>query len=272
MNNRALSPVAGAAVAQEITGTARIIDGDTLEVAGQRIRIHGIDAPETRQLCSTGMARTACGKQATREMRELIAREPVRCEQRDVDRFGRIVAVCFNDDGDDIGSALVAQGWALAYRQFSLDYVDEETEARESERGMWRGTFVAPWDYRRGGGPTLGAGIAPDAAEIPDTAADPDGACLIKGNISSRGGEATGQRHRGGEVNQSPGRRPGGSVIPPVVCESCVIAHWCCENVPANWTPKCDNENTANRWHCCRFGNQSTLQIIGRQDLKSVSR
>ena len=123
----ASAPVA----AQDLAGPARVIDGDTLEVDGERIRIHGIDAPETRQLCSTGMDRTACGKQATSVMRDLIAGQPVRCEHRDVDRFGRIVAVCFNAEGRDLGKEMVRTGWALAYRQFSLDYVaDEEAENR----------------------------------------------------------------------------------------------------------------------------------------------
>ncbi len=171
-----------------LTGPARVIDGDTIEVAGERIRIHCIDAPESRQACMSERGPYGCGREATAAMQRAIGRQPVECEARDVDRYGRLVAVCFNDDGEDIGEALVARGWALAYRQFSLDYVDEEAEARKSERGMWRGTFVAPWDYRRGGGPTLGAGT-PDLAQTPDAAADPDGGCLIKGNVSSRGGE-----------------------------------------------------------------------------------
>ena len=172
----------------EIVGPARVIDGDTIEVSGERIRIHGIDAPESRQDCMSERGPYGCGQEATTAIQRAIGGEPVECQARDVDRYGRLVAVCFNAEGDDIGEALVAQGWALAYRQFSLDYVDEEAEARLSERGMWRGTFVAPWDYRRGGGPALGAG-APDLVQTLDAASGPDGDCPIKGNISSHSGE-----------------------------------------------------------------------------------
>jgi hypothetical protein len=86
-----------------------------------------------RPVLRHGLNRLAVGETASRRA---IGGQPVECEQRDVDRYGRIVAVCFNDDGKDVGEALVAQGWALAYREFSLDYVDEETKAQESGRGI----------------------------------------------------------------------------------------------------------------------------------------
>ena len=179
--------VASATVAaQDLTGVARVIDGDTLEVADQRIRIHGIDAPETRQLCSTGMDRTACGKQATQEMRDLIDGEPVRCEQRDIDRYGRIVAVCFNAEGLDLGKQMVRHGWALAYRQYGLDYVADEETASATREGMWETTFFAPWDWRRG----LAIPYQlPDAYDLQPANDNNAGECLIKGNVSSRGGE-----------------------------------------------------------------------------------
>lgn len=177
----------------DVTGPARVIDGDTIEVSGVRIRLYGIDAPESRQACMSENGLYGCGRKATAAMQRAIGGQPVKCHVRGEDRYGRLVAVCFNDDGEDIGKGLVAQGWALAYRQFSLDYVSEEAEARVSEHGMWRGTFVAPWDYRCGGGP--------DLAETLDAAADPDGRCLIKGNISSSGGERI--YHVSGSANYS---------------------------------------------------------------------
>ena len=119
-------------------------------MAGQRIRLHGIDAPEKAQTCRIEGAPWACGIAAWGELVQLVAGKNVTCEVRDVDRYGRSVAVCAAD-GEDINAALVAQGWALAYRQFSDDYVTQEGEAREAGLGMWRGWFVDPWDWRRGG-------------------------------------------------------------------------------------------------------------------------
>ncbi len=174
------------ALAQGIAGPARVIDGDTLEVAGQRIRIHAIDAPEARQHCSTEMDRTACGQRATQEMSDLIAGEPVRCEKRDIDRYGRIVAVCSNHEGEDLGRAMVRGGWALAYRQYGLDYVADEEAANATQEGMWETTFVAPWDWRRGFNLPY---QLPDAYDLQPANDNNAGECLIKGNVSSRGGE-----------------------------------------------------------------------------------
>ena len=138
------------ALAQGITGPARVVDGDTLEIAGQRIRLHGIDAPESRQWCRIGMAEVECGKKATKALRRLIAGNPVVCQERDVDRYGRVVAVCLNAEGQDVGAELVRQGWALAYRQFSQDYVGQEREAKAGKAGLWVMDFVEPWERRRG--------------------------------------------------------------------------------------------------------------------------
>lgn len=138
------------ALAQDITGPARVIDGDTLDIAGQRIRLHGIDAPESRQTCARGEREVRCGRAATAALRRLFDNEPVSCQERDVDRYRRIVAVCFNAEGQDVGAELVREGWALAYRQFSLDYVGEELEAEAAKAGLWSMDFVEPWEWRRG--------------------------------------------------------------------------------------------------------------------------
>jgi endonuclease YncB( thermonuclease family) len=136
----AAAPVA----AQDITGSACVIDGDTVEVAGQRIRLHGIDAPESKQRCRAGRSEIECGKEATKVLRSIIARESVTCEGRDVDRYGRIVAVCRNSDGEDINAAMVAQGWALAYRQFFFARCSRPWFANAWRQGSSRARAL-PW-------------------------------------------------------------------------------------------------------------------------------
>ena len=85
---------ASLALAQTITGPARIIDGDTIDVAGQRIRLHGIDAPENKQLCGLGMVAIPCGKEATKVLRRLVRGGQVRCEERDRDKLFWLI--CFS--------------------------------------------------------------------------------------------------------------------------------------------------------------------------------
>ncbi len=133
----------------DVVGTATVIDGDTIEVHGQRIRLHGIDAPESRQLCRLNSKPWQCGADATNALADKIARRPVTCEDLGRDRYKRMVARC-TVAGEDLGAWMVSQGWALAYRRYSLDFVDEEAEAQAARRGIWAGEFVKPWEWRRG--------------------------------------------------------------------------------------------------------------------------
>ena len=159
-----------------LSGSARVVDGDTLDVAGVRVRLHGIDAPEIAQRCRTGGGFRPCGREAARALAGRIGGRPVACEERDRDVYGRVVAVC-TVAGLDLNEWMVAEGWAFAYRRYSGDYVGAESRARAARRGIWRGEVVAPWEWRRGRR-LSGAGAA---------ARGDGGRCRIKGNVGGDG-------------------------------------------------------------------------------------
>ncbi len=117
----------------DITGTARVIDGDTIEVADQRIRLRGIDAPESRQLCYRDGKPWRCGGDATGALAEMIGRHPVHCEELGRDRYKRIVAKCAVE-GVDLGEWMVSQGWAVAYYLYSYEYSRAEQTAKSARR------------------------------------------------------------------------------------------------------------------------------------------
>ena len=131
--------------------TARIVDGDTVVLSGVRVRLHGIDAPETKQSCRDAQDRRyRCGREATAALGRL-ADGGIRCRmQRGADRYGRKIGTCYAADGTDINAEMVRLGYALAYRKYSKKYVPEEQEARANRRGLHRGAFVEPWAWRRG--------------------------------------------------------------------------------------------------------------------------
>lgn len=141
---------AGASLAQNLlAGRARVIDGDTVEVQGQRIRLHGIDAPESAQECATATGRSyRCGQAAADALARTVRGASVACAVRGTDRYGRRIAVCYLD-GTDLNAWMVSAGHALAYRRYSMDYVPQERRARTNGLGMWQGSFEAPWDWRR---------------------------------------------------------------------------------------------------------------------------
>ena len=135
--------------AEQITGVASVIDGDTLEIHGTKIRLFGVDAPESTQTCQRGRQTYPCGRDAANELSKLLGQNTVTCQKRDTDRYGRTVAVC-RTGNTDVNAWMVRNGYALAYRQYSTDYVQAEQEARTAKRGIHAGTYVNPSDYRKG--------------------------------------------------------------------------------------------------------------------------
>lgn len=130
-----------------VAGPASVIDGDTLEIRGQRIRFHGIDAPESSQICARGAEKWRCGSAAANRLDEFIAGATVSCEQTGMDRYRRMLAVC-SVRGTELNRWLVENGLAFAFRRYSTDYVSFEERARRAQKGLWDWGFQYPWDYR----------------------------------------------------------------------------------------------------------------------------
>ncbi|RWR28889.1 thermonuclease family protein [Sinirhodobacter populi] len=166
---------AAAACAMSVNGAVRVVDGDTLVVGGERVRLFGIDAPERAQTCQDARGRAwPCGSRATEAMKALVKPGGVRCSGTDRDQYGRLLARCFVG-GRDIGEEMVAQGMAFAYRRYALDYVAAEEKAKQARRGIWQGRAELPEQQRAAERDRATAQAAPKAN------------CAIKGNISAHG-------------------------------------------------------------------------------------
>jgi len=137
------------AIADGLVGQPSVIDGDTLEIHGTRIRLWGIDAPESTQLCrGEDSLRYRCGAKSANDLDTFIARRLVSCQARDLDRYGRTVATCLVGV-IDLGDWLVRNGFALDWPQYSKGrYADAQREAEHGGRGIWAGSYVEPWLYR----------------------------------------------------------------------------------------------------------------------------
>jgi endonuclease YncB( thermonuclease family) len=133
---------------QTLTGIPKIVDGDTIRIGSTRIRLHGIDAPESKQTCTAGSKEWRCGWEATNALANIVGRHWVTCSKRDTDRYGRVVAVC-RAGPINLNAWMVGNGWAVAYRRYSIDYVRDEDDARKGLKGLWRGEFMMPWEWRR---------------------------------------------------------------------------------------------------------------------------
>jgi endonuclease YncB( thermonuclease family) len=177
--------------AAEISGVPRILDGDTVAIGGTRVRLEGIDAPETDQICLDARgARWACGIESRDQLVSLIAGQAVKCVSSGADRYGRALGTCWHG-AKNLNAEMVEEGWALAYVQYSKAYVTNQERARTRQVGLWRGAFIAPWDWRHRSQKTeiLGALKVPlDAQKLLLAPTGIDGApspeCTIKGNVS----------------------------------------------------------------------------------------
>jgi endonuclease YncB( thermonuclease family) len=186
--------VMAASATDSITGSARVIDGDTIAIGSQHIRFEGIDAPETDQVCLDAKREPwTCGITARDRLSTHVAGRITSCVVRGADRYGRTLAIC-SVDGEDLNAWMVREGLALAYVKYSGEYIADEGTAREQQKGMWAGAFIAPWDWRHRNKHTVihGALSVPlDAqAQLSAPASSrtaPSSECIIKGNVNAQG-------------------------------------------------------------------------------------
>lgn len=173
--------------ADGLVGLARATDGDTLRIGATRIRLFGIDAPESHQLCPDRNGHDwPCGAAAAERLERLVANRTVRCDPQGGDRYGRTVASC-SVDGEDLGHIIVSEGLARAYERYSDRYLDDESGARAAGLGLWQADAEAPWDWRRDRRGRPADAVAPAPKPAPRVAEAPPSGCEIKGNISSDG-------------------------------------------------------------------------------------
>ncbi len=134
---------------ETLTGTAQVGDGDDLVIEGQRIRLHGVDAPEWNQACLLDNGKDFYpGREAKVWLESFIALKVVSCNVETSDKYGRKVSTCFVD-GRNINEMLVQKGFAFANEFFSDRYVEFQKEARSDKSGLWRGYCAMPWQWRK---------------------------------------------------------------------------------------------------------------------------
>ncbi|WP_315718281.1 MULTISPECIES: thermonuclease family protein [unclassified Bradyrhizobium] len=140
-----LVALAALASGGDLAGRAPVIDGDTIEIHGNRIRLFGTDAPEAEQLCLDEKGRDyRCGQVAANALAEYVEGKTVTCAARDVDEYGRTVAVC-SSAGFDIGDWLVRRGLAIDHAYYSKgNYRAAQEGASKSRLGLWAGEFIEP--------------------------------------------------------------------------------------------------------------------------------
>lgn len=132
-----------------LSGPAVVTDGDTIKINGQKVRLYGIDAPEAKQWCEDENRKTyACGIEAKAWLTWLLHHVEVTCNlETKKDFYKRTLAVCYTDN-IDINEWMVGRGQALAYVAYSRKYLATQVDAEARGVGIWRGTFVAPWEWR----------------------------------------------------------------------------------------------------------------------------
>ena len=140
-----------------ISGIAKVTDGDTIRIKGKKIRFFGIDAPEKKQQCKKPWLTISfisfnknypCGQISTDKLKKKINNKLLICKWSNKDRYKRYIAECFKDK-TNINAWMVRNGYAVAYRKYSKKFVSQEIFAKKEKLGLWSGTFMMPWDYRK---------------------------------------------------------------------------------------------------------------------------
>ena len=137
------------AISSEISGIPSITDGDTIKILNKRIRFYGIDTPEKKQICIKNSKEYRCGQEATNALIKKINRKIVVCKvQEKLDRYKRYVGVCFLGN-INLNKWMVRNGYAVAYRRYSKDYIQDENYAKKNKIGLWSGNFTHPEKWRK---------------------------------------------------------------------------------------------------------------------------
>jgi endonuclease YncB( thermonuclease family) len=135
-----------------LIGRAAVVDGDTIEIRGERVRFNGIDAPESWQTCQDQTGQEyRCGTAAAAALDGFLAlSRPTRCDFIERDRYNRFVGDCYRADGESVATWMVRSGHALDWLKYSNGaYASAQAMAEREKRGMWQGKFIAPWDARK---------------------------------------------------------------------------------------------------------------------------
>jgi endonuclease YncB( thermonuclease family) len=189
-----LAVLQSVALAEEIQGIPRIVDGDTVQIGTVKIRLEGVDAPETDQLClDRDGKRWNCGIEARDRLIQKAGGKSWTCHTSSIDRYGRALAAC-EVEGANINRWLVREGWAMSFIRYSHIYDADERAARQAQVGLWSGAFIVPWDWRGRTKTTeiQGAVSVPREAQSilfsPASVIDsPTPKCAIKGNMTRSG-------------------------------------------------------------------------------------
>ena len=144
----------------EIAGTPKIIDGDTLHINEHKIRFEGIDAPEIKQQCKKDYLKVSsiigftlrknyyCGIISKKRLEQKIKNSKIKCISLSKDRYKRHLATCYKNK-INLNKWMVRNGYAVAYKRYSKQYLNDEKYAKENELGIWKGSFLRPEKWRK---------------------------------------------------------------------------------------------------------------------------
>ena len=140
-----------------ISGIAKVIDGDTIKIEKNKIRLFGIDAPESKQLCKKIWLSISflsfnkdypCGEISTNKLKIKINNRFIVCKSQNKDRYNTLIAECYKDK-ININRWMVQNGYAVAYKKYSKKFIAQENLAKREKLGLWAGTFEMPWEWRK---------------------------------------------------------------------------------------------------------------------------
>ena len=152
--------ISGPLIGKEIYGIPKVIDGDTVNINNYKIRFEGIDAPEMKQQCKKDYLKISsiigftlkknyfCGVYSKKKLKNKIKNSKIKCITSSKDRYKRYLAICYKGDVN-LNKWMVRNGYAVAYKRYSKQYLNEENFAKDNKLGMWQGTFLRPEKWRK---------------------------------------------------------------------------------------------------------------------------